>query len=98
MSDQRIAAITLDERSVLRRSPEIEQERAGAIADLLHSNSFAPTTVSVSGNHWSPRFAMPSARAISIMDVHISATSYFARCLPKKASTLLQPSMAASGR
>jgi uncharacterized protein (UPF0262 family) len=42
MSDQRIAAITLDERSVLRRSPEIEQERATAIADLLHENSFVP--------------------------------------------------------
>jgi uncharacterized protein (UPF0262 family) len=44
MSDQRIAAITLDEHSVLRRSPEIEQERAAAIADLLHSNSFAPSS------------------------------------------------------
>jgi uncharacterized protein (UPF0262 family) len=44
MSDQRIAAITLDERSVLRRSPEIEHERAGAISDLLHSNSFAPSS------------------------------------------------------
>ena len=44
MSDQRIAAITLDERSVLRRSPEIEQERTAAIADLLHENSFAPAS------------------------------------------------------
>lgn len=44
MSDQRIAAITLDEKSVLRRSPEIEQERAAAIADLLHANSFAPVS------------------------------------------------------
>jgi|SRR5579863_2571211 len=44
MSDQRIAAITLDERSVLRRSPEIEQERAAAIADLLHENSFIPVS------------------------------------------------------
>jgi uncharacterized protein (UPF0262 family) len=45
MSDQhRIAAITLDERSVVRRSPEIEQERAGAITDLLHQNSFAPVS------------------------------------------------------
>jgi uncharacterized protein (UPF0262 family) len=42
MSEQRIAAITLDERSVLRRSPEIEHERAAAIADLLQGNSFAP--------------------------------------------------------
>jgi uncharacterized protein (UPF0262 family) len=44
VSDQRIAAITLDERSVLRRSPEIEQERATAIADLLHANNFAPAS------------------------------------------------------
>jgi len=40
----RIAAITLDERSVVRRSPEIESERAAAIADLLHENSFAPAS------------------------------------------------------
>jgi uncharacterized protein (UPF0262 family) len=37
----RIAAITLDERSVVRRSPEIESERKAAIADLLHDNCFA---------------------------------------------------------
>jgi uncharacterized protein (UPF0262 family) len=42
MSTQRIASITLDERSVVRRSPEIESERNAAIADLMHENSFAP--------------------------------------------------------
>jgi uncharacterized protein (UPF0262 family) len=42
--DQRIAAITLDEKSVVRRSPEIESERNAAIADLLHENSFAPVS------------------------------------------------------
>ncbi|HTZ35684.1 MAG TPA: UPF0262 family protein [Stellaceae bacterium] len=41
---QRIAAITLDERSVVRRSPQIESERAAAIADLLHENSFVPAS------------------------------------------------------
>lgn len=40
----RIAAITLDEKSVVRRSPEIETERNAAIADLLHDNSFAPAS------------------------------------------------------
>jgi uncharacterized protein (UPF0262 family) len=40
----RIAAITLDEKSVVRRSPEIETERNAAIADLLHENSFAPAS------------------------------------------------------
>jgi uncharacterized protein (UPF0262 family) len=44
MSEQRIAAITLDEHSVLRRSPEIEHERAAAITDLLRGNSFAPAS------------------------------------------------------
>jgi uncharacterized protein (UPF0262 family) len=40
----KIAAITLDEKSVVRRSPEIESERSAAIADLLHDNSFAPAS------------------------------------------------------
>ena len=40
----RIAAITLDEKSVVRRSTEIENERNAAIADLLHENSFAPAS------------------------------------------------------
>jgi len=38
----RIAAIELDERTVARRSREIEQEREIAIYDLLEDNSFAP--------------------------------------------------------
>jgi uncharacterized protein (UPF0262 family) len=38
----RVAAITLDERTVLRRSPAIEHEREAAIADLLKDNRFAP--------------------------------------------------------
>jgi uncharacterized protein (UPF0262 family) len=44
MSETRIASITLDERSVVRRSPEIESERNAAIADLLHENHFAPVS------------------------------------------------------
>jgi uncharacterized protein (UPF0262 family) len=38
----RIAAITLDEHSVLARSPAVENERVAAIADLLKDNVFAP--------------------------------------------------------
>ena len=41
-SPQRIAAITLDERTVVRRSPAIENERAAAITDLLKDNQFTP--------------------------------------------------------
>jgi uncharacterized protein (UPF0262 family) len=43
-ASDRIAKITLDERTVVRRKPEIEHERAVAISDLLHDNSFAPAS------------------------------------------------------
>jgi len=39
-----IARVTLDERTVVRRNAEIEHERAQAISDLLHENSFAPVS------------------------------------------------------
>jgi uncharacterized protein (UPF0262 family) len=42
MSDSRIVALDLDENTVLRRSPEIEHERAVAIFDILEENRFAP--------------------------------------------------------
>ena len=38
----RIASVTLDEHTVVRRSPEVEHERAVAIFDLLEDNHFAP--------------------------------------------------------
>ncbi len=41
---QRIAEIILDERTVIRRNPEIERERTTAIADLVHANHFAPVS------------------------------------------------------
>jgi len=42
--ERRIAGITLDERTVVRRSPDIEHERAIAIFDLLEENHFAPAS------------------------------------------------------
>ena len=43
MTEQsRIEAIELDEKSIVRWSPEIEHERDVAIFDLLEDNSFAP--------------------------------------------------------
>jgi uncharacterized protein (UPF0262 family) len=39
---QRVAAITLDERTVVRRSAAIEDEREAAITDLLKDNRFSP--------------------------------------------------------
>jgi len=38
----RIATITLDEHTVVRRNADVEHERAIAIADLLAENSFIP--------------------------------------------------------
>ncbi len=38
----RIVEIELDERSVVRRTPEIEHERSIAIFDLLEDNTFRP--------------------------------------------------------
>ena len=45
----RLASITLDERSIVRRTREIEQERDIAIYDLLEANSFRPE-----GSHGGP--------------------------------------------
>ena len=42
MADPRIIGLELDEKTVLRRSPEIEHERAVAIYDILEENRFAP--------------------------------------------------------
>jgi len=41
---RRIAGITLDEHSVVRRNADIEHERAVAIFDLLEENHFAPAS------------------------------------------------------
>ena len=38
----RLSAIVLDERSIVRRTREIEQERDIAIYDLLEANNFVP--------------------------------------------------------
>jgi len=41
-ADARIVHISLDERKVIRRSAEVEQERAIAVYDLLEDNHFRP--------------------------------------------------------
>ncbi len=42
MGEPRIVSLNLDEKTVVRRSPEVEHERAVAIYDLLEDNRFAP--------------------------------------------------------
>ena len=43
MADPRIIDIELDERTIIRRSDDIERERQIAIFDLLEANRFQPT-------------------------------------------------------
>lgn len=38
----RLVKVSLDEKSVVRRSPEVEHERAVAIYDLIEDNTFTP--------------------------------------------------------
>ncbi|CAD7335480.1 UPF0262 family protein [Sphingomonadales bacterium 56] len=45
MTDPRIIDITLDERTILWRNADVEQERRIAIFDLLEDNFFAPQRV-----------------------------------------------------
>lgn len=42
--NKRIVDIRLDEKSILRRNPDIEHERRVAIFDLLEDNYFAPVS------------------------------------------------------
>lgn len=41
-SRARLVKVALDEKSVVRRSPEVEHERAVAIYDLIEDNAFEP--------------------------------------------------------
>ena len=42
MADQRIIDIELDDRTIIRRNDDVEQEKKIAIFDLLEGNSFDP--------------------------------------------------------
>ena len=50
-ADYRIVDIKLDERTILWRNADIEQERRVAIFDLLEGNSFQPLGVADHGDH-----------------------------------------------
>lgn len=49
MADPRIIDVTLDEHSILKRNPDIEQERKVALYDLLHENHFRPLRAAPDG-------------------------------------------------
>jgi uncharacterized protein (UPF0262 family) len=71
VADHRIIAIDLDDRSILRRSDEIEQERQVAMLDLLAGNSFLPLRAAARGHPgpWRLHLAVQDGRlAITIAD------------------------------
>lgn len=71
MADNRIADLTLDEATLLRRSAEVEREREVALRDLAQENCFTPMR-SVARGHagpWSLRLAVDEGRlAITVSD------------------------------
>jgi uncharacterized protein (UPF0262 family) len=62
MGDPRIIDVTLDERTILWRNADIEQERRIAIYDLIEDNSFAPLKRHADG------YAGPYRLALSVED------------------------------
>ena len=63
----RLAAIVLDERSIVRRTREIEQERDVAIYDLLEANSFRPE-----GSHGGPyKLVLSVDENRLVFDIHL---------------------------
>lgn len=90
----RIVHIELDERTVVRRSPDIEQERAVAIVDLLDGNHFVPTgdaggpyklTLSISDNRLVLDIAREDGAAVDRLQVPLSpfrklVRDYFTVC------------------
>jgi uncharacterized protein (UPF0262 family) len=71
MSDNRIAQVTLDEATILRRNPDIEQEREVAMRDLIADNEFTPLRAAERGHvgPWSLRLGLSDGRlAIGVQD------------------------------
>ena len=62
MADPRVIDVTLDERTILWRNADIEQERRIAIYDLIEGNSFAPVKRHPDG------YAGPYRLALSVED------------------------------
>jgi uncharacterized protein (UPF0262 family) len=60
MADPRIIDVTLDERTILWRSADVEQERKIAIFDLIERNHFRPT------REYADDYAGPYKLALSV--------------------------------
>jgi uncharacterized protein (UPF0262 family) len=64
----RLVAVTLDENSIGRSSPDVEHERAVAIYDLIEQNSFAP--VDHDGGPYSLNLSLAENRLV--FDIRLS--------------------------
>ena len=72
MSADRIARITLDEATILRRNADIEQEREVAMRDLEADNAFTPLRAAERGQQgpWSLYLAVAgSGLELSVRDL-----------------------------
>ena len=60
----RIAAITLDEATVLQRGEDVERERKAALHDLVADGCFTPLRAAANGHAgpWSLHLAVPDGR------------------------------------
>ncbi len=67
MPDPRISVLNLDEKTVVRRSPEVEHERAVAIFDILEDNSFAP--IGHDGGPYDLHLSIEDRQRL-VMDIH----------------------------
>ena len=67
MGDPRIISLDLDEKTVLRRNPEIEHERAVAIFDILEENRFAP--IGHDGGPYDLKLSIEDRQRL-VLDIH----------------------------
>jgi uncharacterized protein (UPF0262 family) len=86
MADPRIMEVELDERSILWRSADVEQERRIAIFDLVEHNHFAPHRQYADG------YAGPYRLALSVEDGRLSLA------IKREDGTLLEVLVLALGR
>lgn len=68
-ADYRIIDITLDERTILWRNADIEQERRVAIFDLLEGNLFQPVAAAEHGGHGPYKLVLGVEEGRLTMDV-----------------------------
>ena len=86
MADPRIIDVQLDERTILWRSADVEQERRIAIFDLIEGNHFAPARVHPDG------YAGPYRIALSVEEGRLALH------IKREDDTPLETSVLALGR